>query len=105
MHKDVKLCQNCDICQHLKHIWRNGKGPFKLVMVFEPFMKWGFDYMGLIKLVVKYIGNQYIIITIDYITKLVEAKAFCDNMAKSITKLIYEQIITRFGCSTHLVND
>ncbi len=61
--------------------------------------------MGLVKLVVKYIENQYIIIAIDYITKWVEAKAFCDNMAKSITKFIYEQIIIRFGYSTHLVND
>jgi hypothetical protein len=26
-------------------------------------------------------------------------------MAKSIVKFIYEQIITCFGCSTHLVND
>jgi hypothetical protein len=66
-------------------------------MAFEPFMKWGFDFMGLIKLVVKYIGNQYIIIAIDYTTKLVEAKAFCDNMAKNIAKFIYEQIITHFG--------
>ncbi len=53
-------------------------------------MKWGFDFMGLVKLVVKYIENQYIIIAIDYITKWVEAKAFCDNMAKSIAKFIYE---------------
>jgi hypothetical protein len=61
--------------------------------------------MGLIKLVIKYIENQYIIIAIDYTTKLVEVKAFCDNMVKSVVKFIYEQIIIRFGCSTHLVND
>ncbi len=41
MHKDVELCQNCDICQCLKPIWRSGKGPFKPVMAFETFMKWG----------------------------------------------------------------
>jgi hypothetical protein len=61
--------------------------------------------MGLVKLVIKYIGNQYIMIAIDYTTKWVKAKAFCDNMAKSIAKFIYEQIITHFGCSTCLVND
>jgi hypothetical protein len=74
-------------------------------MAFEPFMKWGLHFMGLIKSVARYIGNQYIIITIDYIIKWVEAKALRDNIAKSTTKFIYEQIIIWFGCLTHLVND
>jgi hypothetical protein len=63
MHKDVvELCQNCDICQHLKSIWRSGKRPLKLVMAFEPFVKWGLDFMGLVKLAVRYTEIQYIIL-------------------------------------------
>jgi hypothetical protein len=30
-------------------MYRNGKGPLQPVLAFEPFMKWGLDYMGLIK--------------------------------------------------------
>ncbi len=67
-------------------------------------MKWGFDFMGFIKLVIRYIENQYIIITTNYTTKWVEVKTLCDNLAKNIVKFIYEQIITCFGCSTHLVS-
>jgi hypothetical protein len=106
MHKDVvELCQNCDICQCLEPIRQSGKGPFKLVMGFEPIMKWGLDFMGIVKPVVRYTENQYIIVVIDYITKWVEVQALCDNMAKNIVKFIYEQVIIRFGYSTHLVSD
>jgi len=74
-------------------------------MAFELFMKWGFDFMGLVKPTTRYIGNQYIIISIDYFTKWVESKASHDNIAKNIVKFIYEQITTHFGCPTHLVSD
>jgi hypothetical protein len=74
-------------------------------MAFEPFIKWGLDFMGPIKLATWYIGNEYIIVATDYTTKWVEAKTFHDNTAKNIAKFIYEQIITCFRCPTHLVND
>ncbi len=74
-------------------------------MAFEPFMKWGLNFMRPIKHIIKIIGNQYIIITTDYAIKWVEAKAFRDNTTKGATKFIYENIITKFGCPTHLVND
>jgi hypothetical protein len=63
---------------------KSGKGPLQpLVLAFEPFMKWGLDYM----------------------TKWVEVKALCNNTTKNIAKFLYENIITQFGYLTHLVND
>jgi hypothetical protein len=67
--------------------------------------KQGFDFMGPIKLVTRYIGNQYIIVPMDYTTKWVEAKALWDNMAQNTTKFMYEHIIICFGCPTDLVSD
>jgi hypothetical protein len=32
-------------------------------------------------------------------------KALCDNTIRNTAKFIYEQIITCFGCPTHLVSD
>jgi len=74
-------------------------------MAFEPFMKWGFDFMGLVKPVARYTGNQYIIVATDYTTKWVKAKTVCDNTTKNIVKFIYEQIIIHFRYPTHLVSD
>jgi hypothetical protein len=68
-------------------------------------MQWGLGFMGLVKLAIRYTRIQYIIVTTNYITKWVKAKALHDNIAKRATKFIYEQIVTRFGCPTHLVSD
>jgi hypothetical protein len=61
-------------------------------------MKWGLDFIGLIKLAGRLIRNKYILVTVDYAIKWVEAKALKTNTAVITSRFLYEYIQTKFGC-------
>jgi hypothetical protein len=76
-------------------------------------MKWGLNFMGVIKPTWKPTGNKYILIAIDYATKWVEVKAFKTNIIIVTTIFLYEYILTKLGCPftiiigqrVHFIND
>jgi hypothetical protein len=86
-------------------MWGNNQDPLQPIMAFEPFMKYGLNFMGPIKPDAKPTGNQYILVAIGCTMKRVEVKTLRDNNVQNITKFNYKKIITYFGCPTHLVSD
>jgi hypothetical protein len=68
-------------------------------------MKWGLDFVGPIKLTGRCTWKKYILVTIDYATKWVEARTLRTNTIVVITKKLYECILTRFGCPLTIVTN
>jgi transposase InsO family protein len=60
----------------------------------------------------KHTGARYIITTIEYLTRWVEARAVKDYSATTAACFIFDDVITRFGCpkilmsnqGTHFIN-
>ncbi len=71
----------------------------------EPFIKWGLDFIGPIKLVRRLTRNKYILEVTNYATKWVEAKTLRTNTIIVITRFLYEYILTRFGCPLTIIAD
>ena len=67
--------------------------------------KMGLGFHGTLYPTHTHSGNQYILVAVDYCTKLVGAKALRDNMAKSTAKLLYKIIWCRVGFPIELVSD
>ncbi len=95
----------CDACQRTRGFATQSLT--KLVTSFpnEPFMKWGLDFLGPIKPTWKYTRNKYIFVAIDYATKWVEVRTLRTNITAIITKILYECILTKFGCPLTIVID
>jgi hypothetical protein len=71
----------------------------------KPFMKWGLDFIGSIKLARRLTRNKYILVTIDYATKWVEAKGLGTNIVVVTTRFLYEYILTKCGCPLTIIID
>jgi hypothetical protein len=94
---------SCDAWQRTRGLVIQSFAKLITSLLEESFMKWGLDFVGPIKLVGKNIRNKYIIITINYATKWVEARTLRINIAVVVAKKLYECILTKSRCPLIIV--
>ncbi|GJV41311.1 reverse transcriptase domain-containing protein [Tanacetum coccineum] len=75
--------------------------PQNAIQVCEIFDVWGIDFMGPFP---SSRGNKYILETVDYLSKWVEAKALPTNDARVVVKFL-KSLFSRFGAPRAIISD
>ena len=69
-----------------------------------PFVTWGIDVIGPIE-PKAFDGHQFILVSIDYFTKWVEAVTFKSVTKKAVVDFVHSNIICRFGIPKIIITD
>lgn len=94
--------KGCDQCQRMGIILRIHDIPFSNIIELEIFDVYEIDFMGLFP---SSNENQYILVTVDYVFKWVEALDLPTNDVKVVVKFIVNHIFTRFGTPKDMITD
>ena len=98
-HAFCKMCKNCQMVESISN--RNIM-PLNPILVIEIFDCWGIDFMGHFP---SSFGFVYILVTVDYVLKWIEAIPCRNNDHKIVIRFLNENILSRFGISQAIISD
>ncbi|GJZ03288.1 reverse transcriptase domain-containing protein [Tanacetum coccineum] len=102
IYKDAyELIKSCDACQRQGKISQRDEMPQNAIQVCKNFDVWGIDFMGPFP---SSRGNKYILVSVDYLSKWVEAKALPTNDARVVVKFL-KSLFSRFGAPRAIISD
>jgi hypothetical protein len=106
LHIDSKdYYRACDACQRVGKPSRRDEMPLAPQLTLQAFEKWAIDFVGPINPLGKHTGARYIITATEYLTRWAEPRAVKDCSETTTMRFIFDDIITRFGCSKILMSD
>src|SRR4051794_16889115 len=76
--------------------------PMNYSLVIEPFVCWGFDFMGHFT---SSEGYTHILVAVDYVTKCVDAIPTKSADGETSLKMLKDIIFPRFGVPRYLITD
>ena len=94
---------SCRSCQIFDHKICMLLAPMHPVIIVGPLAKWGIDFMTCNPRSIG--GHGYIIVTIDYFTKLAEVMPTFNNIGETTSFFFSNHVISRFGVPQAIVTD
>ena len=76
--------------------------PLQGILVVHLFDVWGIDFMGPFP---SSLGNLYILMAVDYVSKWVEATTCPKNDANIVVGFLQRNILSRFGAPITIISD
>nr|GEU32876.1 reverse transcriptase domain-containing protein [Tanacetum cinerariifolium] len=102
IYRDAQnLVKNCKVCQRQSKISQKDEMLQNSIQVCEIFDVWGINFMGPFT---SSRGNKYILVTVDCLSKWVEAKALPTNDARVVCKFL-KNLFARFGVPRDIISD
>ncbi len=101
-HDSYQFCRSCAQCQKMGSISKRNQQPMNPIISVDIFDLWGIDFMGPFP---NSNGNIYILLTVDYVSKWVEAKATKLDDAKTVVKFLKSNVLNRFGIPRGIISD
>ncbi|GJS66938.1 reverse transcriptase domain-containing protein [Tanacetum coccineum] len=95
------MVKSCDSCQCQGKISQKDEMPQNAIQVCEIFDVWGIDFIGPFP---SSRGNKYILVSVDYLSKWVEAKALLTNDARVVVKFL-KSLFARFRTPRAIISD
>ncbi|OMO50172.1 reverse transcriptase [Corchorus capsularis] len=97
----VRKCHKCQEYDDYIHIPPN---PLHVMTSPLPFSMWGIDVIGMITPKASN-GHQFILVTIDYFTKWMEAASYPSVTQAVVARFIKREIICRYGLPKRIITD
>ena len=93
----------CDRCQKFAPVVRQPPEMLTSISSPIPFAMWGMDILGHFPMASAH--RKFLIVTIDYFTKWIEAKPLAKITTKQITQFFWENVVCRCGIPRILVTN
>nr|GEW02415.1 reverse transcriptase domain-containing protein [Tanacetum cinerariifolium] len=104
MHKDARdMIRKCNDCQIHCPVTRHPQQSLTPITAQWPFYKWGIDIAGPFPEGPE--KFKFLIVSMDYFTKWIEAKAVATITGGQVKKFIWDNIVCRFGIPGEIISD
>ena len=102
-HDIVQYVKSCVDCQASKRSYIKNKPPLCPLPQPELFQRWHMDFLGPLEKSVE--GNQYVLILVDAYSHWVEGFPMKTMEAQEVAKILFREVITRYGTPKTLLTD